>query len=289
MNKIIRYLPFIFIVFILDCAKVDTEVQLKDEKPFIQKNKKKGACITTKKQGWNTKVKKLNASWHYSWSSELQSLEPDSVEFVPMIWGAWSDTAKVQSKLDAVKGWKQEGKVKYLLGFNEPDGKDQANMSVETALAYWPKLEAVGLPLGSPACVNPTNDWMKAFMSEVENRSYRVDFICVHWYGGINVANFLSRLKEIHEMYNRPIWITEFAPADWGATSPETSKYSKLEILNFMKEVLPALDDLDYVKRYAWFSASETTGPLGNAALFNSANQLTALGEFYSTFEGKNN
>jgi hypothetical protein len=291
MQKTNIYLILLFctsFIFCMACEKVDEEPILPKEEPEEilptgPAHPKKGLGMVSKNAGWENRVEKLHVSWHYSWGHELKNSEPDSVEFVPMIWGAWSDTAKVQSKLDAVIGWKQEGKVKYLLGFNEPDGEDQANMSVEAAL------EAVGLPMGSPACVNSTNDWMKTFMNEVGKRNYRVDFICVHWYGGISVANFLSRLKEIHEMYNRSIWITEFAPADWGATSPETSKYSKVEILNFMKEVLPALDNLDYVKRYAWFSASETSGPLGNAALFNSANQLTVLGEFYSTFEGKNN
>jgi len=66
-------------------------------------------------------------------------------------------------------------------------------------------------------------------------------------------------------------------------------KYSKSDILNFMKEVLPALDNLEYVQRYAWFSASETSGPLGNAALFDGSGKLTTLGKFYSTFEGKIN
>jgi hypothetical protein len=204
-----------------------------------------------------------------------------------MIWGAWADTAKVQEKIDYIKNLKVEGKVKYMLGFNEPDKADQANMSVELALAYWPKLEMVGLPLGSPACANPTGEWMQSFMEEAKKRNYRIDFVCVHWYGGVSVSGFLSRLQEIHELYNKPIWITEFAPADWGASSPAESKHTKAEILSFMKGALTALDDVQYVHRYSWFSANETSGPLGNAALFDGSNKRTTLGEFYSTFEGK--
>ena len=174
-----------------------------------------------------------------------------------------------------------------MLGFNEPDKADQANMSVQTALAYWPKLQAVGLPLGSPACANPTGDWMKSFMQEAKNRNFRIDFVCVHWYGGISVQGFIDRLKEIYNLYQLPIWITEFAPADWNATSPANSKLTKEQILAFMKEALPLLDGITYVHRYAWFSADVTSGPLGNAALFDEANKLTVLGTFYSEFEGK--
>jgi len=291
MKNSINCIVVLVIFILISCSKTEpeTEKQPEDNVTVIRKNPKKGACITTKNTGWNTKIINLNASWHYSWGAELIDLEPESVEFVPMIWGAWSDTAAVQQKLDNILSLKNQKKVKYLLGFNEPDHTDQANMSVETALAYWPKLEAVGLPLGSPAAANPTGDWLKSFMLEAGKRNYRIDFICVHWYGGISTSSFLARLKEIHDLYNRPLWITEFAPADWNATSPVTSKYTKSEILTFMKEVLPALDDLDYVQRYAWFSASETSGPLGNAALFNSSGQLTILGKYYSEFEGKIN
>jgi hypothetical protein len=291
MKNNIKYLVLIMIPFMIGCTRIqsEAETQPQDNNSVIRKNPRKGACITTKNTGWDTKIKNLNASWHYSWGAELNSLEPENVEFVPMIWGAWSDTAAVQQKLDHILALKNQGKVKYLLGFNEPDHTDQANMSVETALAYWPKLEKVGIPLGSPAAANPTGEWMKSFMLEAGKRNLRIDFVCVHWYGGISASAFLARLKEIHDLYNRPIWITEFAPADWNATSVVTSKYSKSDILNFMKEVLPALDNLEYVQRYAWFSASETSGPLGNAALFDGSGKLTTLGKFYSTFEGKIN
>jgi len=281
-----KYAFLLFILFIA-CAKTETEDLPEDEEIIGHTNPKKGFCITTNNLLWYKKIEDLYASWHYSWNYELHAQEPEGVEFVPMIWGAWADTAKVQAKIDYIKNLKAEGKAKFMLGFNEPDKTDQANMSVEGALAYWPKLEAVGLPLGSPACANPTGEWMQTFMEEAANRNLRIDFICVHWYGGVSVPGFLSRLQEIHELYNKPVWITEFAPADWNASTPAESKHTKAEILSFMKEVLPALDDLDYVERYAWFSAKESSGPLGNAALFNDSNQLTTLGEFYASFGGK--
>jgi hypothetical protein len=79
-------------------------------------NPKKGFGIVTKSVGWSQKITKLNVAWHYSWGHELKSDEPDSVEFVPMIWGAWSDTAAVVSKIEQIIQYKEQGKVKYLLG-----------------------------------------------------------------------------------------------------------------------------------------------------------------------------
>ena len=38
-----------------------------------------------------------------------------------------------------------------LLTFNEPDHFQQANMTVNQALGYWPELMASGMRLGSPA------------------------------------------------------------------------------------------------------------------------------------------
>ena len=292
MSSCLNYLLLLSIITLLSCSKTEVdeiEEIVEEEISIVRKNPKKGFCITTKKDQWDAKIIALNASWHYSWNYEMKPQEPEGVDFVPMIWGAWADTAKVLEKLDHIKGLKEAGKINYMLGFNEPDKAEQANMSVETALAYWPKLEALDIPLGSPACANPTGEWMQTFMEEAGKRNFRIDFVCVHWYGGISTNNFLARLEEIYNLYNKPIWITEFAPADWSASSAAESKHTISEILQFAKEVLPALDHVEYVQRYAWYSANQTSGPLGNAALFDSSGRLTTLGKFYAEFEGKIN
>jgi len=59
-----------------------------------------------------------------------------------------------------------------------------------------------------------------------EARALRVDFICVHWYGGPSVPALLRYLEKVHDLYNRPIWITEFAVADWQAKSHERNRHS---------------------------------------------------------------
>ncbi len=241
---------------------------------------KKGACFTTNNQTWLSRVSALRVYWHYSWGVDTKISEPDSVRFVPMIWGKWS----LDKNLFSVDSLAKAGKVKHLLGFNEPDGKEQANLTVEESLTYWPKLMTLNIPLGSPACIHADNDWMKEFMAKVAERGYRVDFICVHWYGGANAQSLIDHLNAIHNLYKRPIWLTEFAPADWSASASVASKVTKAMALTFMQQILPALEKLDFVERYSWYSSSQDNAALGNSALFDNDGKLTLLGEYYSKF-----
>ncbi|HPF96780.1 MAG: glycosyl hydrolase [Flavobacteriaceae bacterium] len=256
-------LLFLTLVFLVSCEK-NTIGDFGDPAftdPTEDAVNKKGVCFTNSNQRWSHKTSELGAYWMYSWGNVLREEIPENVEFVPMFWGANSvsneNITRIQQLID-------EGKVKYVLGFNEPDGTDQANMSVEEAIALWPTLEQLNVPLVSPAAVNPTNEWMTEFMQKVDELGLRVDYVAVHHYGGSNVLSFINKLKQTYEAYNRPIWVTEFAVADWNATSPENNSHSEEEVAAFMQETLTALDDIDWVFRYSWFDGR-------NAALYTSA------------------
>jgi len=273
-------LLFAFALTLFSCEKDDV---IADEEPPVQEEvevikDKKGACFTYKGATWSSRVSRLKAHWHYSWGHELKEEEPDNVEYVPMFWGK----QVTDEKIAYLKQLKEEDKIQYILGFNEPDGEDQANMTVDEAIALWPKLEEIGLPLGSPAPVGGTNEWMTEFMSKADAQGLRIDFIAMHKYPGPNADAFLQKVKEIHDLYKRPIWITEFAVADWNANTVEENKHSPEEVLAFMKAVLPKLDQLDYVHRYAWFSGQTTNKALAPSALFDAEDNLTPLGEYYA-------
>jgi hypothetical protein len=278
-----RLLYFLLVIITFSCSHKssgivpDTEEPL--TKPVLSISHKKGACFTTNTETWALKVSALKVYWHYSWGIDAFT-EPDSVRFVPMIWGKWS----LEKNLQKVDSLAKIGKVTHLLGFNEPDGKGQANLTVEESLSYWPKLMELNIPLGSPACIHADNEWMKGFMAKAKEKKFRVDFICVHWYGGANAQSLIDHLKSIYDLYNLPIWLTEFAPADWSASSPETSKVTKEKALVFMQQILPALEKLDFVHRYSWYSSDPANKALGNSALFDKAGKLTLLGEYYSKF-----
>jgi len=241
---------------------------------------KKGICLGGKDAGSvKDRIESLNVGWHYNWTPVWNGGKIKDVPFVPMIFGnkSWSMNA-----FGDLKVAKSKGASSPLLGFNEPDGKDQANLSVKEALEIWPLLEKTNRRLGSPVTVHADNEWMKSFMKDVKDKGYRVDFICVHWYGGNDPDKFIRRLNEIHKLYGKPIWVTEFAVADWSAKSRDDNKVKPKDVLRFMKEVLPKLDKLDFVERYAWFTAAPDHPKLGPSALFDQNGKLTELGEFYS-------
>jgi hypothetical protein len=200
---------------------------------------------------------------------------PAGVEFVPMIWGKGAENYSHLGKQFRKAGCQQ------LLGLNEPDQMKQSNVTVEEALALWPKLMATGLRLGSPGCVHPDRDWMKAFMKGVEQRQLSVDFVTVHSYGGLNANALMDRLAAVHQMFNRPLWITEFAVGDWQAQTRAENKYRPEQIVKFMEQLLPQLDRCEFVERYAWFPAKPDNRALGPCALFNEDDSLTPVGQAY--------
>lgn len=246
-------------------------------RPFKPKPKR-GLGIPARKDGpWREKLQAVGASWFYSWSQRVPEDIPPGIEYVPMIFRGVNDVQIAQAAEDF-----RAAKSKQVLGFNEPDATQQGNVTVEDALALWPKLMALGLPLGSPGCVHPDKEWMAAFMKGVKERSLRVDFVTVHSYGGPNADALMSRLESVHKLYRRPIWITEFGVGDWQATTREENRHSPEKVLSFMEQILPRLDKCTYVERYAWFPAGQSSIPLGSCALFNDADgTLTPLGKAY--------
>jgi hypothetical protein len=241
-------------------------------------SKKKGFCITAgNNPGWTEKLTSLHSKWFYTWAGFVPGDKPPGMEFVPMIRSRHANPEMVAKIRQSFEGHD----LKEILGFNEPDTPHQDGITVEKALDLWPMYMETGLRIGSPACVHPDNEWMKAFMAGVEERKLRVDFVCIHSYGGPNPEAFLGRLEKIHDLYKRPLWITEFAVGDWSAKAPGDNKHEPKTVLRFMDKVLPKLDRLDFLERYAWFSANADSPPLGTSALFNTDGTLTELGEHY--------
>jgi Glycosyl hydrolase catalytic core len=271
---------------------------------------KKGACFTLKQEAGKltengarnlARVKALNVSWNYSWNTHHVSEQPKEIEFVPMIWTG-TDKQKLQERIATeVTPNIKAGKSKRLLGFNEPDQKEQSNIPYTLALELWPALEKLGIPLCSPACANPEGikdekakgvpgTWMRDFMKEADARGYRVDYIGVHSYGGTGAADFKAKMKRIYEKYGkRPLLITEFAVADWKTGGDiKKNRHSAENILKFMKEVIPWLEEQEWIAGYAWFSFKPDSAPGAPSALFDAEGNLTACGKYYRSVTPQN-
>lgn len=194
----------------------------------------------------------VRAGWYYNWAVHPDGVTaPPNVEFVPMIWGAkFTDDATIARA-------KANGKV--LLGFNEPDFPDQANMSPEQALDLWPKLAATGLRLGSPAVAHSgdkAGGWLDRFMTGAAQRGLRVDFIAVHWYGSdfsdAAVGHLRNYLEAVHKRYGKPLWLTEYAMIDFSGGQPRYP--SPEQQAAFARGSAAMMESLPYVERYAWFA-----------------------------------
>lgn len=201
------------------------------------------------------------AKWYHNWASSSAGVTtPEGVEFVPSIWGPNSVTE--QELGNAAR----EGK--HLLGFNEPDRADQANMSPEQALDLWPQLEKTGLKLGAPAVsvdADKPGGWLDRFMQGAQARGLRVDFIPLHWYGGdftpAATGQFIDYLERVHQRYNKPIWVTEYALIDFSQGTPRYP--NEFAQADFLKRSQQAMSDLGYVERSAWFALNTETSPTG--------------------------
>jgi hypothetical protein len=247
------------------------------------RSRKKGCCIKTRsKAHWPGMVQQLRPAWMYSWGLKRPEGLDKKIEFVPMVWGN-QKTEKFHKSIDELQDLAKEKKIKHLLGFNEPDKKSQSNIEVRDAIDRWPMMMEVPVPLISPSCAKPDGKWMDSFMLAAEKKKLRVDAVGFHSYGGASPELLVNRLVKVYRRYGRPIWITEFAVGDWQAKSVNQNRFKANRVAAFMRELLPALDELKFVHRYAWFTAAPSNKALGTSALFDANwKNLTPLGKIYA-------
>src|SRR5207245_2765756 len=136
------------------------------------------------------------------------------VVFEPMQWGNWN------VDMSPYAAWHSTEKPVYALGFNEPDGSGQANMTTSQATNLWPQLQAMNLPLVSPAPVTPYGGWLGDFYNKVAAGGLRVDFTAMHWYASpFTASSLLSEIDGVFGNWGRAVWLTEFSTVDWAGTA----------------------------------------------------------------------
>ena len=258
-------------------TKTKTKAKTKAAVPATTTSKKKGVGVW-KFSGSSAALHNVGAGWYYDWAPNNNDVPgPADVEFVPMIWGKANVTDATLAQA------KREGKV--LLGFNEPDMGGQANMSVDDALAAWPKLEATGMRLGSPSVAyggDTAGGWLDRFMAGAKSKGLRVDFITLHWYGSdfssAAVGQFLGYVDAVHKKYGKPIWITEYGLQNFSG-SP---KYpTGAQAAAFIKGSTKGMESRSYVERYAWFGLP-AVGDSVDFGLYTDGDTPTEAGKAYT-------
>jgi hypothetical protein len=210
-------------------------------------------------------------TWSYDWAQKTGSGYNTGIKYIPMLWDESSDRAGSWGK-SADAGIAAGADA--LLGYNEPDHHEQANVDVGTAVNGWKQHfqpYAGKVTLVSPAVTNGPAPmglaYLKSFISSCEG--CQIDACAVHWYDSASNTQYFKNYitDSIAACGNKPIWLTEF-----GASGSED------QIVDFLNEVLPWMDNNPLVARYAYFMTAK-----GANYLVNNGGGLSKIGQAYNS------
>lgn len=190
----------------------------------------------------------LNVRWDYNWNIDRNSTL--DVEYVPIRQERWWP--------DLAQNWQTRGS-NHLLGYNEPDSADQANLAVGDAIWSWPDLLGTGLRVGSPAPTDGGLSWLYSFVDQADAASLRCDFVAVHYYRSYASASdpvgattqFYNFLKGVHDRTKRPLWVTEWNNGASWTTGPDPTAAQQQATIEKMIEML---DNTPFVERYSLYN-----------------------------------
>jgi len=197
-------------------------------------------------------------SWTYNWGQTDDSKV--GVEFVPMCWGTskgfpatWA--ANAQKMINAG--------AKALFSFNEPDHAAQANLSPEQAAASHIELmnpfqgkALIGAPsITNSGASNQGIAWLQRWWDACGGKC-AVDFVNIHIYG-YDTNAFLQHLIKVHNQFQKPVWITEFA---FGGSDDEINKQLAVII-----DQIENNSTYSFVHRYSYFMAADGIMAKGNS------------------------
>ena len=230
-------------------------------------------------------------SWFYNWGQTpgltVATVFDPFMDFLPM---AWNGLDSVVMK----NFYSTHPDIKYILGFNEPNFKAQANLTPTQAAAKWPLIERIA-GLYHLKIVGPALNYAPATGAVSENGvtytdpiqymddfikvcpTCHFDYIAVHNY--MNSENAVEANLALFKKYNKPIWLTEFCEYDATQTlTPDTQK-------DYMVQLLSYLENDSSIYRYSWFigrnGGGDSAFPYNSILTTNNRGVLTELGDIY--------
>lgn len=230
-------------------------------------------------------------SWYYTWGNtapkgyQNQIIDFEGMDFVPMCWNGNYSADNIREYV------KSHPQCKYLLGFNEPNFKAQANMTPADAAEKWKAVKALadelGLQLVAPALnyspdapyQDPTQ-WMDEFVALVGEDAF--DFTAVHNYGGFGGLKALA--TTFHERYGKPVWVTEFCY--WPGEQNGVTVTPAAQIAS-MVESVEWLEQTPFIYRYAWFKPIGASSQASNSPNYGLLLQQQGLEESFLSEQGK--
>ena len=120
-------------------------------------------------------------------------------------------------------------------------------------------------------------------MAKAKSKGLRVDYVTMHRYAWPKADDFLNKVAMLYEKYGKPVWVTEYAVADWNATSTRRSVYSRAQTEDFMRATVAGMRAMPFVERFAWKTRAATDPRMGCSALFHTDGRLTSTGRLYAS------
>lgn len=212
--------------------------------------------------------------YYYTWSPwSVSNQYTQGVKHAPMLWG-WH-------QLGDFKRLVQPGYADVVLGPNEVDHHEQANMNIWDGARIWNEnigpLRYQGYRLGSPATTSaPAGlQWIKDWLPLVNEKP---DFLCVHWYD-VGFDNFKAYVTKFHEQtggYN--IWITEYACQNFNGGA----QCSDDEVWNFHRQATEWVNATPWIETHFPFGVQRDMVNVNYAnRLMNDDGSPSALGAWY--------
>ncbi len=222
-------------------------------------------------------VAKVGATWEYGWTPQ-----PDNcpgVENIPMLYQA-SDV-----------GGTVGGNSNWIMGFNEPDSPDQANIPASQAATLWRQVEQLypnrKLVAPAPSGADPT--WLVDFRNDyisMYGTAPRLNALAVHCYAWSANAciQFTQQFEAWAKAWGVPeVWVTEFPISPASPNNLNQSLQGGQAFLNWMES-----DPM--ITRYEWFASRiKGTEPWASSYFdtplvdWNSG-ALTAFGQMYVAY-----
>ena len=191
-------------------------------------------------------------SWSYNWANTSATAQEGKfqqygIQFVPMCWNNNYSSDGIAAYYVSHKD-----KQNYLLGYNEPNLTDQANMTPTQAAEKWGDVVALAknnnarlispaMNWGTLAGWSNGVQWLQAFFQLVNPDD--VYGIAVHIY--MNSAKAALGDLQRYKVFGKPLWLTEFC--GWDGVSSSAAQ------VQFMTQAINALEQDEGLERYAWF------------------------------------
>jgi len=239
----------------------------------------------------------FNVDWLYRWGPNRPTGLSEDVVFHPMQWGSFNWTYNTGSGpiWQRNSEWRKSGDGVIMMGFNEPDRTEQANIPVATAVNLWPQMMALNQPLLGPS---PADDgtWIAAFTTDARNRGFRWEYTAIHAYPGPGGSSdgLINDVQRYFNNYGLPVWLTEFSFVDWG----KNQTWSEEDCYQTLAEFLWRAEGFAPLRKYALFVFTEDDeypmppnsyqriSPAPRSNTYDRFGNLTAFGKLYAGWDG---